>query len=328
MKYTVSHTPLVCMQTASACYRGTKPMTVRGVLWHSTGANNPNLSRYIQPADDDSCRETLLELVGKNRYGNDYNHGSKERQMGVNAWIGRLADGTVAAVQTLPWPWKPWGCGGGSNGSCNNGWIQFEICEDGLNDAAYALAVYREACELTAFLCAMFHLDPRGTVRYNGVEVPVILDHRTSCRLGLGNNHGDVAHWFPRVIGKTLDDIRTDVAALMDGAEMGEANAVISRGSQGAEVREIQERLLALGYDLGKWGADGDFGSATESAVKEFQANNGLPVTGIVDLAVRAKLTAVATESEQLYTVTIHGVPEAEMAAMLKRWPGCEVSEE
>lgn len=42
MKYTDANPPIVCMQTQSNCYRGTKPMTVRGVLWHSTGANNPN----------------------------------------------------------------------------------------------------------------------------------------------------------------------------------------------------------------------------------------------------------------------------------------------
>lgn len=126
MKYDNNNSPLICMQTNSACYRGTKPMTVKGILWHSTGAKNPNLSRYVQPADDDPAREQLLEILGKNKYNNDYNHGSKDRQMGVNAWIGKLADGSIATVQALPWGWKPWGCGAGSRGSCNDGWIQFE----------------------------------------------------------------------------------------------------------------------------------------------------------------------------------------------------------
>jgi hypothetical protein len=42
-------------------------------------------------------------------------------------------------------------------------------------------------------------------------------------------------------------------------------------GSNGAEVKELQEDLIALGYDLGKWGADGDYGNATVNAVKKFQ---------------------------------------------------------
>lgn len=125
MKYSEQNPPIVCMQTQSTCYRGTKPMTVRGVLWHSTGANNPNLCRYVQPSDNAPDKAEMLALLGKNKYNNDINHIT--RQMGVNAWIGKLADGTVATVQAMPWNWKPWGCGNGANGSCNDGWIQFEI---------------------------------------------------------------------------------------------------------------------------------------------------------------------------------------------------------
>ena len=126
MKYNTKNEPIVCFQTQSTCYRGTKPMDkVLGILWHSTGANNPNLSRYIQPSDNVGNRAQMLELIGKNKYGNDLNH--KERSMGMNAWIGKLADGTVATVQTMPWNWRPWGCGAGSRGSCNDSWIQFEI---------------------------------------------------------------------------------------------------------------------------------------------------------------------------------------------------------
>lgn len=44
----------------------------------------------------------------------------------------------------------------------------------------------------------------------------------------------------------------------------------------------MQSLLLQLDYDLGKWGADGDFGDATEIAVKEFQQKNNLEMDGIV----------------------------------------------
>ena len=115
----------------------------------------------------------------------------------------------------MPWNYRPWGCGSGSKGSCNNGWIQFEICEDGLNDKNYFEQVYREACEITAYLCKTYNIDPHGTVTMNGVKVPTILDHKESCKLGLGSNHGDVQHWFSKY-GKTLVDIRKDVATLMD----------------------------------------------------------------------------------------------------------------
>ena len=59
-------------------------------------------------------------------------------------------------------------------------------------------------------------------------------------------------------------------------------------GSTGAEVRKMQNRLKELGYLKGS--ADGDFGAATESAVKSFQAQNGLAVDGKAGTATLNKL--------------------------------------
>ena len=52
MKYSKSNPPMTCMMTQSSCYKGTEKMTVKGILWHSTGANNPTLKRYVQPDDN------------------------------------------------------------------------------------------------------------------------------------------------------------------------------------------------------------------------------------------------------------------------------------
>ena len=212
MKYNDKNKPLVCMMTQSTCYKGTRKFMPKGVLWHSTGANNPWLKRYVQPDDDAADRAEWLARLGKNQYANDWNH--IDRQAGLNFWIGKLADGTVAAVQTMPWDYRPWGCGSGNNGSCNNTHIQFEICEDALNDASYFNACYQEACEMTAYLCKMFGIDPKGTVSYNGLQVPTIIDHTGSHALGLGSNHGDIQHWSRRY-GKTMENVRNDVAAIL-----------------------------------------------------------------------------------------------------------------
>ncbi len=217
MKYNEKNKPLVCMMTQSTCYKGTRKFTPKGVLWHSTGANNPNLKRYVQPDDNATDKAEWLAKLGKNAYANDWNH--INREAGLNFWIGKLADGTVAAVQTMPWDFRPWGCGSGSKGSCNDTHIQFEICEDALTDAAYFNACYQEACEMTAYLCKMFGIDPKGTISYKGLQVPTIIDHTGSHALGLGSNHGDVQHWSRRY-GKTMENVRNDVAAILaaDGA--------------------------------------------------------------------------------------------------------------
>ena len=212
MKYSEKNAPLVCMMTQSTCYKGTKKMTVKGVLWHSTGCNNKTVKRYVQPSDNDPNREELLKIIGVNKNGNDWNH--KKRQAGVNAFIGTLADGSVAAVQVMPWDFAPWGCGKGSKGTCNDAWIQFEICEDSLTSKEYFEKIYQEAVELTAYLCKVHNLDPLADVAFAGQKVPSVLCHKDSYKLKLGSNHSDIYHWFEKY-GKSLVNVREDVAALM-----------------------------------------------------------------------------------------------------------------
>ena len=212
MKYNENNKPIVCMQTNSTCYKSGQRHTIQGILVHSTGANNPYISRYVQPSDDAQDRDVMLALLGVNKYHNDWNHIYHEA--GLNAWIGKLADGTVATVQTMPYEFKPWGCGGGSRGSLNNGWIQFEICEDGLSDKAYFDKVYNEACEFIAYLCKMYGLDPKANVPYKGVSVPVLTCHNDAAKQGLACNHADINHWFPK-FGKNMATMREDVANLL-----------------------------------------------------------------------------------------------------------------
>ena len=56
----------------------------------------------------------------------------------------------------------------------------------------------------------------------------------------------------------------------------------LSKGDKGDKVRVLQELLRGKGYDLGTYGADGDFGGATRSAVVAFQVRSGLSADGIV----------------------------------------------
>ena len=55
---------------------------------------------------------------------------------------------------------------------------------------------------------------------------------------------------------------------------------VLREGDSGEAVRLMQDYLIKLGYDLGSYGADGDFGSRTETALKAFQQDKGLEADG------------------------------------------------
>ena len=57
----------------------------------------------------------------------------------------------------------------------------------------------------------------------------------------------------------------------------------LSKGDTGEDVKALQEALLKLGYTLPRWGADGDFGTETEDALRRFQAAAGLEPSGRMD---------------------------------------------
>lgn len=235
MLYSDSNKPLVCLQKNSYCYKNTRIMQIKGILFHSTGTNNPYLKRYVQPSDDDSNKSKLLSLLGKNNNKNDYNH--CKLLSGLNAFIGKLDDGTVKTVQTMPWNYRPWGCGSGSKASCNDGWIQFEICEDNLYNRDYFNKVYNEAVELTAYLCKKYNLDPKGSVTFKGVSIPVITCHIDAHRLGFATNHGDVNHWFSKY-NKSMSTVRDDVCKLLNSSSK-KSNKTNSSSTNSSSTRKL-----------------------------------------------------------------------------------------
>ena len=66
----------------------------------------------------------------------------------------------------------------------------------------------------------------------------------------------------------------------------------LRNGMEGEDVRQLQSMLIQLGYDCGKWGADGDFGDCTGMAVQNFQRNYNLDVDGIAGKDTIAVLEA------------------------------------
>lgn len=179
--------------TENACYKAGRKITVKGIMVHSTGANNPWLKRYVGPDDG---------KLGKNQYNNHWNtYHPGGREVCVHGFIGKLADGSIATYQTLPWDHRGWHAGG----SANDTHIGFEICEDGLSDKTYFNKVYKEAVELCAYLCKQYGLTEQN-----------IICHSEGYKKGIASNHGDVMHWFPKH-GKSMDTFRADVKTLLGG---------------------------------------------------------------------------------------------------------------
>lgn len=65
----------------------------------------------------------------------------------------------------------------------------------------------------------------------------------------------------------------------------------LQKGSEGALVETVQALLIfKYGISCGSYGMDGDFGSATEKAVKKFQKLNGFADNGVVNYETWTKL--------------------------------------
>lgn len=184
--------------TKNDCYKKAQKMTPKGIVVHSTGANNPNLKRYVDAPDE----------VGVNQYGNHWNNpvSVMKRSVCVHSFIGYDKNKKVRVANILPYNYCCWGVGSGSKGSYNYNpaYIQFEMCEDGLTDKTYFTAVRDVAIEYCAYLCKEFNL-----------PVENIVSHKEAHALGYGSNHGDPDNWWSKH-GYTMDMFRAAVKAKLN----------------------------------------------------------------------------------------------------------------
>lgn len=73
------------------------------------------------------------------------------------------------------------------------------------------------------------------------------------------------------------------------------SDGILRRGDKGSEVKEMQTNLITAGYSCGSCGADGDFGTDTEKALKAFQTDYSLTVDGEYGPISKAKLNEVVS---------------------------------
>lgn len=102
---------------------------------------------------------------------------------------------------------------------------------------------------------------------------------------------------------------------------------VLSKGDEGLAVEQLQTNLMKLGYTLPKYGADGDFGSETEGALKQFQKTVGLTANGIYDERTNAKIDEllnnnVDTKEESSTTDADKSTPATNTVGAITTNPG------
>jgi hypothetical protein len=105
-----------------------------------------------------------------------------------------------------------------------------------------------------------------------------------------------------------------------------ETKPSLRRGSKGEYVKLAQTELIQHGYSCGTFGADGEFGAATEKAVRAFQKANGLTVDGVIGQKTWAALDAAPAEIK--YTVTIPHLSESQAAALCTQYTEATMTQE
>lgn len=177
------------MMTNHVTYRKPKRMTPKGVMVHSTATPGVGAERFCAKWNDTGVVKNLKKSI--------------------HAFVDN-----TGVYQTLPWEYEAWHCAGKGNHTH----VGFEMCEPkGIiyntsgsrvvkyePDEEYFPSVWKNAVELTAYLCNAYGINP--DIKGN------IICHNEGAILGLASNHIDTKHWFP-LENKSMDDFRHDVVA-------------------------------------------------------------------------------------------------------------------
>lgn len=214
---------LQCLLKGNDCWQKYKNVTFEpeGIVVHATDPAGEVISRFAQPFDGQkdgmeidgkpATAEQMIAVLGKNRYGNHWNRSMPDDPKAVHAFVGKLADGSYAACQTLRWTMPCWGAGSGPKGSyngCLNGkakkplYIQIEMIEGAVGNAAHATQLYVNTVELCAWLC----------LRYPTIRLENVISHREAHKRGCATDHGDPeGYWRRSGVSISMTQFRADV---------------------------------------------------------------------------------------------------------------------
>ena len=105
-------------------------------------------------------------------------------------------------------------------------------------------------------------------------------------------------------------------------AEYLPGNRILRRGLRGGDVKRAQEMLMALGYALPLFGADGDYGAETEKAVRAFQKAANLVVDSLCGPKTIAALTAQCDQTHPEEDAPSGETVTVEHETVIRRGPG------
>lgn len=236
----------VYMMTENRCYKAGRKIAPIGIQVHSVGCKGTDRDRWRRwnTPTIDKCATAIIDTNG--------------------------------IMQCLPWDCRPWLSGKGNTGNANDYMVGFEMCEPSTANDTPEAAEYLFNC--AKYLCVQLCVD-------YGILPGNVLCHSELHRLGVASNHADVNHWWgkkgtswePYTMTRFRAEIADELTArgLPTQADQLSANRLptLRRGFVGEETRYLQ-RLLSIPVD-------GQYGPASENAVRSFQKSHRLVTDGI-----------------------------------------------
>ena len=122
-------------------------------------------------------------------------------------------------------------------------------------------------------------------IEARGVMYGVI---RSNLKDNSWNCWGLMTKYFDYGTGAATPSLPATPSPPAEGSALGDR--LLKKGSSGEDVKQLQKILISLGYDMSGYGADGQFGSATEKALRKLQAALGVSVDGMYGEKTHAAL--------------------------------------
>lgn len=211
----------------SDCDRAGRTITVKGLMLHSVGCNQPDPYVFQRTWDKSGWNVCAHAVIG----------------------TGGLV------IQCLDWTRRGWHGGGSSNDTH----IGVEMTEpatikytSGANftdsnpkeTAKHVTDTYNTAVELFAMLCEKYNLDP--------TKSGVIVSHSEGYKLGIASGHADVEHLWNK-FGLTMNQFRKDVkAAMKSGVTAPNPDVSIASLTKiMGESKATEEQMVAYAQSVG-----------------------------------------------------------------------------
>ena len=160
-----------------------------------------------------------------------------------------------------------------------------------------------------------------------GADITVLANSGTWAEVEYNGTSGYVKNEY--IVLKEVKKVRTTPtptpAPSLSPEESAAEYQILQKGSEGEDVKALQEALLELGFLRGT--ADGKFGAATENAVLLFQQANDYPTTGIMDANIQAFLYSGKPKNAAGTATKVRTLSPVEGATMKKDATGDAVGE-